>query len=140
MKIALAVLAGVGLVGAGVAAAQAAEAPDPAAAQKGRLIYTRYCGSCHGPDARGDGSLAADLKVPPADLTKLSLGNGGHFPYELVVRAIDGRQKTRGHGVPDMPVWGEVFPKTQGTESPSVESAVGRLAHYLWSIQQTAVK
>jgi hypothetical protein len=52
-----------------------------------------------------------------------------------VARSIDGRQTTRGHGTPDMPVWGEIFPRTAGTESPSTSSAVGRIAHYLWSIQ-----
>jgi hypothetical protein len=35
-------------------------------------------------------------------------------------------------------VWGEVFAKTRGTEAPSAESAVSRLAHYLWSIQPGA--
>jgi hypothetical protein len=35
-----------------------------------------------------------------------------------------------------MPVWGEVFPRTTGTEAPSVDSAVEQIAHYIWSIQR----
>jgi hypothetical protein len=35
-----------------------------------------------------------------------------------------------------MPVWGEVFAKTAGTDAPSVEAAVQRITHYVWSIQK----
>ena len=113
---------------------------DVAAAAKGKIIYERYCGSCHGSAGRGDGPLAPDLRVPPTDLTLLAAKNHGRFPIDAVARAIDGRQTTRGHGTPDMPVWGEIFPKTKGTDSPSVQSAVGRIAHYLWSIQKEGAK
>jgi hypothetical protein len=34
-----------------------------------------------------------------------------------------------------MPVWGEIFSKTSGTDAPSVEAAVSRITHYVWSIQ-----
>jgi mono/diheme cytochrome c family protein len=119
-------------------AAPAEAKPDAAAAAKGKIIYQRYCGSCHGAEARGNGPLAPDLRLPPADLTRLAEKNGGQFPFAAVAQAVDGRKTTRGHGAPDMPVWGEVFPKTAGTDSPSVESAVGRLTHYIWSIQKTA--
>lgn len=116
--------------------AGAADGPDVQAAAKGKLIYQRYCASCHGAEARGDGPIAADLRVPPTDLTRLAEKNGGRFPFDTVARAIDGRKETRGHGAPDMPVWGEVFPKTAGTESPSVSTAVGRITHYLWTLQK----
>lgn len=137
MRNGFAPLLAVVLVVLGVGRVGAAEGPDAKAAAKGKLIYQRYCGSCHGPEARGDGPIAADLRVPPTDLTRLAEKNGGKFPFEAVVRAIDGRKETRGHGAPDMPVWGEVFPKTAGTESPSVSSAVGRITHYLWTLQKT---
>ena len=54
----------------------------------------------------------------------------------LVQRSIDGRKATKGHGSADMPVWGEVFRRTKGTETPDTESATWRIAHYLWSIQK----
>jgi len=120
-----------GLAGVG----RAGERPEPDAAGKGKVIYQRYCASCHGSEARGNGPLAADLRVRPTNLTRLAEKNNGRFPFDLVARSIDGRQTTRGHGTPDMPVWGEIFPRTAGTESPSTSSAVGRITHYLWSIQ-----
>lgn len=119
---------------AGVAGA--ARQPDLAAAAKGKITYARYCGSCHGPEARGDGPTAADLRVPPPDLTTLAARSGGTFPFDAVAQAIDGRKSTRGHGSPDMPVWGEVFERTQGTDAPSPATAVGRITHYLWTLQR----
>ena len=110
--------------------------PDAQAAARGKVIYQRYCASCHGKEARGDGVLASDLRVAPHDLTTLTAKNGGKFPFEAVAQSVDGRKTTRGHGAPDMPVWGEIFPKTGGTDSPSVSTAVGRLTHYLWSVQR----
>ncbi|HEY6549022.1 MAG TPA: c-type cytochrome [Vicinamibacteria bacterium] len=124
------------LVGAVCVAAVAPPKPDPAAAAQGKVTYARYCASCHGPEAAGDGPLAADLRVPPPDLTLLSVRSGGSFPFEAVAKAIDGRKGTRGHGSPDMPVWGEVFARTQGTDAPSPASAVGRITHYLWTLQR----
>lgn len=128
-------IAGMGLLAASGAGPAQAAGPDREAAAKGKVIYQRYCASCHGLNARGDGALTGELKVPPADLTKLSARNGGIFPFAAVSRAIDGRQSIRSHGVPDMPVWGEIFKTTEGPDAPSVESAIGRLAHYLWTIQ-----
>jgi len=110
--------------------------PDGPAAARGKVIYQRYCASCHGKEARGDGALDSDLRVAPPDLTSLAAKNGGKFSFDAVAQAVDGRKTTRGHGAPDMPVWGEIFPKTGGTDAPSVSTAVGRLTHYLWSVQR----
>ena len=119
-----------------LASAQAGVAPDAVASAIGQIIYQRYCGSCHGTGGKGDGPMARDLNVVPTDLTRLAKVNKGIFPFSTVVQVIDGRKIMRGHGTPDMPVWGEIFPKTQGTASPSVETAVARITHYVWSIQQ----
>jgi len=116
--------------------AGAQDRPDPGMAAKGRVIYVRYCASCHGAVGKGDGSIAPDLRVPPTDLTRLAAKASGRFPLDEVRRSIDGRKATRGHGSADMPVWGEVFRRTEGTESPDAESATWRIAHYLWSIQR----
>jgi mono/diheme cytochrome c family protein len=124
------------LVAAVYVTAASAAKPDLAAAAKGKVTYARYCTSCHGPQARGNGPVAADLRVPPPDLTALSARSGGSFPFDAVAQAIDGRKATRGHGSLDMPVWGEVFARTQGTDAPSPASAVGRITHYLWTLQR----
>jgi mono/diheme cytochrome c family protein len=127
-------LGGVALL-ALAAAAGAQERSDAAAAAKGEIIYVRYCASCHGVGGRGDGAIARDLRVPPTDLTRLAAKNSGRFPLDAVRQSIDGRKATAGHGSPDMPVWGEVFPRTGGTESPNTESATWRIAQYLRTIQ-----
>lgn len=128
-------VAAVFALGACLFASEPVRVPDQGAAAKGKVIYQRYCASCHGAEARGNGVIAGELRLPPADLTRLAKRNGGRFPFDRVARAIDGRQKTGAHGAPDMPLWGEVFPKTEGTEAPSVQSAIGRITHYLWSVQ-----
>ena len=101
----------------------------------GQLIYGRYCAACHGREGKGDGPVAPGLVKKPIDLTALASKNGGKFPYDKIARAIDGRETPRAHGTPDMPVWGEVFAKTAGTDAPSVGDAVKRITHYVWSIQ-----
>jgi cbb3-type cytochrome c oxidase subunit III len=111
---------------------------DPAAAEKGKIAYGRYCTPCHGQAGRGDGSLAGDLRVSVPDLTTLTQRSQGKFPFERVVNVIDGRTRVRSHGTRDMPAWGEVFQKTEGTAASSPEAAVTNLAHYLWSLQTSA--
>ncbi len=111
---------------------------DSSEATMGQVIYFRYCAACHGKEGRGDGPVAPGLVRKPIDLTGLSSKNKGSFPFEKVARAIDGRNTPRSHGTPDMPVWGEVFGKTSGTDAPTVEAAVSRITHYVWSIQGSA--
>jgi len=130
----------VGLLLAGTASGGAGPAsvrPDPLAARKGSVTYQRYCTACHGPEGHGDGTVARELRTPPPDLTTIGRAHGGEggFPYERVVRFIDGRASLRAHGTPDMPVWGEAFSRTQGTGAASPTAAARNLAHYLWSLQ-----
>jgi mono/diheme cytochrome c family protein len=59
------------------AAATAAPAAAPASgiptgslrgdAAAGAQLYSTYCASCHGPDGKGDGPVAASLEPPPAN-------------------------------------------------------------------------
>ena len=96
-----------------------------------KQVYLRYCGACHGPDAKGDGVAGAFMKPRPPDLTVLASQNGGEFPLERVVKAIDGRDVPRAHGSPAMPVWGDILSEQFGgadKQGPSVERRVqGRI-------------
>ena len=83
-----------------LAFAQSNDQVDLGAAVAGERSFATYCRACHGKEAKGDGGLAPDLKVPPADLTKLSENNGGTFPYDMVVKTIDHGRSVRGHGTP----------------------------------------
>ena len=82
----------------------------------GREIYVKYCAACHGVDGTGNGAVARDLTVKPADLTVIRKNNKGVFPLDDVMSSIDGRREVRGHGDREMPVWGEVFSKQAGKQ------------------------
>ena len=113
--------------------------PDTAAAGMGQATYRSYCASCHGKKGKGDGALAEHLRVPPTDLTTISQQNGGVFPFDRIVKVIDGRTVVRAHGSPDMPVWGDAFLNTGSIGSEEkVTAKMKELAHFIWSIQEKA--
>ena len=111
---------------------------DAAAAAKGKVTYGRYCVSCHGPQAKGDGPLARDLRVAVPDLTTLAQRSGGKFPNDRVVQVIQDGATVRGHGTADMPAWGDAFKKTKGTGEATVDAAIKHLSQYLRTLQQPA--
>jgi len=117
---------------------QAQSRPDAKAAAKGAVVYVRYCVACHGKEARGDGPLAADLRVPVPDMTTLAARNGGRFPEERVRRIIQSGEELRGHGTADMPAWGDAFKRTDGIAASTPADAIHNLTHYLWSLQRPA--
>ncbi len=85
--------------------AVAQDAPD---AETGRDHYVTWCASCHGMEARGDGTMAPILSVLPTDLTRLAEGASGEFPWMRVARQIDGRDPFLAHGGV-MPLFGDFF-------------------------------
>jgi mono/diheme cytochrome c family protein len=110
-------------------------APNAAAVAKGRVTFGRYCVSCHGPQAKGDGPIARDLRVVVPDLTTLAQRSGGKFPNERVVQVIQDGATVRGHGTADMPAWGDAFKKTKGTGEATVDAAIRDLSQYLRTLQ-----
>jgi mono/diheme cytochrome c family protein len=107
----------------------------------GQATYMTYCAVCHGVAARGDGPLADSLRVRPPDLTLLAKRNGGRFDEETVRRIIDGRKPVKGHGGPDMPVWGDVFKNTaDGYSEAAVREKVMGVVEHLRSIQAPAAR
>ena len=77
-------------------------------ANTGEETFLRYCATCHGIDAGGNGPMASVLLPSPSDLTGLKAGNEGVFPMMRVISRIDGRDPMVAHGSP-MPVYGEFF-------------------------------
>ena len=105
----------------------------------GQQYFQRYCSACHGAQGRGDGSAAAALRPPPADLTRIAQRRGGHFPVAEIAAFIDGRSVVPAHGSRDMPIWGERFGEMVGGGSIGEEVVRGNLLvliEYLRSIQQ----
>jgi mono/diheme cytochrome c family protein len=120
------------------AASAWAQTSEEKVAAAGREEYLQYCASCHGTEGKGNGPIAADLRVAPADLTQISARRGGVFPQTMIAELIDGRRRVRAHGPGNMPVWGERFDREVPT-SPAGDVAIrGRVAplvEYLRSIQ-----
>lgn len=117
-------------------AIKAVPGPDLGEAAAGEVIFFRYCAACHGKSLKGDGPVASGLTKKPIDLTQLAKKNNGTFPFDKVAAMIDGRESTRMHGTPDMPVWGEILALTKGSDAPTAESAVKRITHYVWTNQE----
>jgi mono/diheme cytochrome c family protein len=116
----------------------------PAGAQQilpdynGEELFHRFCASCHGASARGDGPVAPYLNVPVPDLTQLSKRAGGVFPADRVRDIIDGRAVLPAHGTRPMPVWGYELEAQIPPEEPGREIAqtlIDRLVEYLSLIQ-----
>jgi mono/diheme cytochrome c family protein len=99
---------------------------------QGPALYKAYCAACHGPEAKGNGPAASTLKVPPADLTRISARNGGTFPLMRIERIISGDEERRGHG--PMPAWGPIFSEV-GQDQDLGRVRIDNLARYLRDIQ-----
>jgi mono/diheme cytochrome c family protein len=129
----IAVVAGTWMLArAGAAHAQTVETNE-----SGDSLYKTYCASCHGTALRGDGPVAAFLKVPPANLAQIAKRNNGAFPAERVFQIIDGRQVTKTHGDSQMPIWGDAFSKsTSGADAAAVAAKIKALVQYLESHQE----
>lgn len=124
-----------GLSLAGVLLAGRADAQSTSAAT-GDYLFRTYCAACHGTSAKGDGPLADSMRRRPANLTEIAKRNQGVFPSDQVFRTIEGRTPVKGHGGPDMPVWGDVFARSSDGGDPAVvEARIKALVSYLESIQ-----
>jgi len=88
-------------------AARPPTAAEPEAS--GKVLYDRFCASCHGTAGRGDGPVAASLKAIPTDLTTLAQSGGGKLDEAALMAVIDGRRAVGAHGPREMPVWGAIF-------------------------------
>jgi mono/diheme cytochrome c family protein len=105
---------------------------------QGPALYKAYCAVCHGSDARGNGPMAAALKVPPPDLTRIAERNGGMFPMARVERIISGEEPLpSGHGTKEMPVWGPIFSQVERDRDLG-RVRIDNLTRYLMGLQTGA--
>jgi mono/diheme cytochrome c family protein len=105
----------------------------------GEELFGRFCASCHGTEARGDGPVARTLITAVPDLTTIA-GRYGEFPAAMIRDVIDGRGiDKQAHGTRSMPVWGYEFWVEEGgdvTAQRAVRDAIGKLVEYLRSVQR----
>lgn len=120
-----------------VAMSRNAQAADYASLS-GQALFLKFCASCHGKSARGDGPIAASLKKPPADLTLIA-ARYGEFPTKRIEEVVDGRVAVDAHGSSAMPVWGEEFTRSESGE-PQAEraarEAIKKIVAYLRTLQR----
>jgi mono/diheme cytochrome c family protein len=100
----------------------------------GRELFMANCASCHGPNGRGGGTLASQLRHEVPDLTTFAMRNGGMFPSVRVRRIIDGTG-IASHGTREMPVWGTVFRRQRGVSEALAAARIDAVTQYLESIQ-----
>ena len=105
----------------------------------GAELFDRFCASCHGSEARGDGPVAASLNVAVPDLTTIAVRHG-EFPAMLIRDVIDGRGiDMRAHGTRTMPVWGYEFWVEEGGDvnaQRAVRDAINKLVEHLRTVQR----
>lgn len=102
---------------------------------QGPVLYRAYCAVCHGKDGKGGGPMAKSLKVPPPDLTRLAVRNGGSFPMVRIQRIISGEEpRPAGHGTREMPVWGPIFSQIAWDQDLG-RVRVNNLARYIEGMQ-----
>ena len=105
----------------------------------GPQLFQKLCASCHGPEARGDGRVAALFKISPPDLTRIAARHGGVFDRDKIAQFIDGRDATAAHGTRAMPVWGlELQSATEAPDGKRNQSSaiIDSLVEYLRGIQR----
>ena len=103
----------------------------------GHKYFVRYCASCHGTDATGDGPVAKTLVTRPANLRKLGDKYGMPLPAHKIAEFIDGRDTPRAHGSHEMPVWGEKLYEMGAGERGEygIGEVIGKIIAYLNTIQ-----
>src|ERR1039457_400823 len=86
----------------------------------GAKIFQYHCAVCHGTDGRGHGPDSVVLKHPVPDVTLISRGFGGEFPYQRVREIIKGeRTGLLSQGDREMPIWGPIRSEEHTSELQS---------------------
>jgi mono/diheme cytochrome c family protein len=142
MMLKLPFISAVALLVLAVVPAVQANSQTPIPTDPGRGDFMTYCAACHGVSGVGDGTVAEFLTLSAANLTQMSVKNGGIFPRQRAIEVIDGRAQVSVHGERDMPVWGDWFKFEADSEGAGektekvVRERITALVDYLESLQQ----
>ena len=101
----------------------------------GKETFLKYCASCHGADAKGDGPAAVALNPAPSDLTTLAKRHHGEFPSGYVGALLKFGWDPDYHGSDDMPVWGSRFRDLNPIEDPTGRRRVDDVVAYMEYLQ-----
>lgn len=89
---------------------------NPPLSYEGRRLFVSYCQLCHGPEGKGDGPLAKEMNIKPADLTTTVRSRSDTILKKIITG--EGRQTITGrdrHNLLSdvMPSWKDVFNENQ---------------------------
>ena len=110
-------------------------APKVPSAAAGQETFLKYCASCHGKTAKGDGPAAFVLRTAPPDLTTLSKRHEDKFPAGYVSSVLIFGQSFASHGSEDMPIWGSRFKTLDPVHDPTGQQHIDDIVAYIRSIQ-----
>jgi mono/diheme cytochrome c family protein len=110
-------------------------APKAPSAAAGRETFLKYCASCHGKTATGDGPAAFVLKTPPPDLTTLSKQHEDKFPAGYISAVLTFGKSFASHGAVDMPIWGSRFKTLDPVHDPTGQQHIDDVVAYIRSLQ-----
>jgi len=104
-------------------------ASDQASLSAGKVLYTNFCVTCHGPDGKGKGKRAYKLNNTPVDLTQASMRT--HTDGEILYVVYTGHREMPGFRKALLPGKDEVTAGSFGkTRNP------GDLVNYVRSFAQ----
>jgi mono/diheme cytochrome c family protein len=134
------ILLGMGFVMVSVVGhAQGKSKSKPVARQpdtvSGNETFLKYCASCHGEDAKGNGPAALALKPSPADLTTLSRRHEGKYPSGYVSAILKFGRNFAAHGSDDMPVWGSRFKAIDPVGDPTGQQHMDDVVAFIETLQ-----
>jgi mono/diheme cytochrome c family protein len=107
----------------------------PTSAAAGQETFLKYCASCHGKTATGDGPAAFVLKTPPPDLTTLSKRHEDKFPAGYVSAVLAFGKSFASHGAVDMPIWGSRFKTLDPVHDPTGQQHIDNVVAHIRSLQ-----
>jgi mono/diheme cytochrome c family protein len=110
-------------------------APKLSNVAAGQETFLKYCASCHGKTAKGDGPAAFVLKTPPLDLTTLSKRHEDKFPAGYVSAVLTFGESFASHGAVDMPIWGSRFKTLDPVHDPTGQQHIDDVVAYIRSLQ-----
>lgn len=110
-------------------------APKAPSAAAGQETFLRYCASCHGKTAKGDGPAVFALRTAPPNLTTLSKRHEDKFPAGYVGVVLTFGKSFASHGSEDMPIWGSRFKALDPVHDPTGQQHIDNLVAYIRSIQ-----
>jgi mono/diheme cytochrome c family protein len=133
--IAIAAIFAASIASAGQSSGKVTIPVDRTSPTNGKLMFTNYCAPCHGVDGRGNGPVAAALKVRPTDLTVLSRNNQGRFPDAHIANVLGNGSDLQAHGTAEMPVWGPILGRMDQSNPQGRLLRISNLTRYLENLQ-----